>query len=41
LAKTNPEEYSIKFEAYENQPVEHDARAFASELASEVYEVEN
>jgi len=40
LAKTNPEEYKTRFEAYENQPLEKDARRFASELVSEVYDVE-
>lgn len=38
LADTNPQEYKIKFGAYENQPVERDARDFASKLVSEIYD---
>ncbi len=37
LAKTDPEKYFQEYEAYRNQPVERDARDFASQLTDRVY----
>jgi len=38
LARTNPEKYFEEYETYRNQPVEKDARAFAKDLSSRIYE---
>ena len=38
LAKTNPEKYFSEYEAYRNQPVEKNAREFASDLSSRIFE---
>ncbi len=37
LYRTNPEQYHKEYDAYSNQPVERDARAFANRIASGVY----
>ena len=37
LAKTDPERYFQEYETYRNQPVEKDAREFASNLTDKVY----
>ena len=37
LARTDPERYFKEYEAYRNQPVERDARKFASDLSSKIY----
>lgn len=38
LAKSNPDRYFEMYEAYRNQPVEEDAREFAENLSSRIYE---
>jgi len=38
LAKSNPDRYFEMYEAYRNQPVEKDAREFAENLSSRIYE---
>lgn len=37
LAKSDPERYFRKYEAYRNQPVERDAREFGDRLVTQVY----
>ena len=38
LARTNPEKYFEEYESYRNQAVEKDARAFAKDLSTRIYE---
>jgi len=38
LAKSNPDRYFEMYEVYRNQPVEEDAREFAENLSSRIYE---
>jgi hypothetical protein len=38
LVEANPEKYFEEYEKYRNQPVEKDARAFAKDLSSRIYE---